>query len=59
MTPTPRIPLIAGAALIGAPLVLLIARTLNVPWPGDSGVERTGRYVQQIADDPTRSTSAR
>jgi hypothetical protein len=55
MTPTPRIPVIAGAGLIGAPLVLLIARTLNVPWPGDSGVVKTGRYVQQIAADPTRS----
>src|SRR5436305_1393707 len=51
----PRIPPIAAAGLIGAPLVLLIARTPNVPWPGDSGVVKVGRYVQQIADDPTRS----
>jgi hypothetical protein len=55
MTTRPRITLIAGVSLIAAPLVLLIARTLNVPWPGDSGVEKTGHYVQQIADDPTRS----
>jgi hypothetical protein len=51
----PRIPVIAGVSLIAAPLVLLVARTLNVPWPGDSGVVKVGRYVQQIADDPTRS----
>jgi len=56
MTAKPRIPPIAAAAsLIGAPLVLLVARTLNAPWPGDSGVVKVGRYVQQIADDPTRS----
>jgi hypothetical protein len=55
MTTKPGIPPIAAAGLIGAPLVLLIARTLNVPWPGDGGVVKVGRYVQQIADDPTRS----
>jgi hypothetical protein len=55
MTTKPRIPVIAGVSLIAAPLVLLVARTLNVPWPGDSGVVKVGRYVQQIADDPTRS----
>jgi hypothetical protein len=55
MTTKPRIPLIAGASLIAAPLVLLVARTLNVPWPGDSGIVKAGQYVQQIADDPTRS----
>ncbi|MFD0580268.1 DUF4386 family protein [Dactylosporangium darangshiense] len=55
MTTKPRIPVIAGASLIAAPLVLLVARTLNVPWPGDSGVVKVGRYVQQIADDPVRS----
>jgi hypothetical protein len=55
MTTKPRIPVIAGVSLIAAPLVLLVARTVNVPWPGDSGVVKVGRYVQQIADDPTRS----
>jgi hypothetical protein len=55
MIAKPRITPIAAASLVGAPLVLLVARTLNVPWPGDSGVVKVGRYVQQIADDPTRS----
>ena len=55
MTTKPRIAMIAGASLIAAPLVLLVARTLNVPWPGDSGVVKVGLYVRQIADDPTRS----
>ncbi len=55
MTTQPRMSLTAGASLIAAPFVLLIARTLNVPWPGDSGVEKVGRYVQQISDDPARS----
>lgn len=55
MTTKPRIPVIAGVSLIAAPLVLLVARTLNVPWPGDSGVVKVGQYVQQIADDPARS----
>jgi hypothetical protein len=55
MNAKPGIPPIAAASLIGAPLVLLIARTLNVPWPGDSGAVKVSRYVQQIADNPARS----
>jgi hypothetical protein len=55
VTTKPRISLTAIVSLIAAPLVLLVAPTLNVPWPGDSGVVKVGRFVQQIADDPTRS----
>ena len=50
-----RIPLTATVSLVAAPVVLLIARTLNVPWPGDSGPEKVGKYVQHVADAPDRS----
>jgi hypothetical protein len=52
---TESVSLTGRSLLVAAPLTLLIARTLNVPWPGSGEPAKSDHYVQQIAANPGRS----